>query len=250
MLLSLEHIIGGVDYLGDAVIDLDENLQVSWAFNSFEKLPSPVASPPTLNEVCSQPLNGCEPLSLALWAVDWTHTNTVSYVHEDGNLLLSMRNQDWILKIDYRDGQGSGDVIWTLGYGGDFTLVGTGGDRMPWFSHQHDVSVDGNELLVYDNGNVRRLFTPGAHSRGQVYRIDESTRTASLVVNATLGEYAGAFGSAQKLSNGNYQFGSGFVSGIRAQSIEVTPQGAVAYVNQVDGAFAYRSWRLASLYTP
>jgi len=35
-LVSLEHLIDGVEYLGDAVVDLDENLQVAWAFNSFE----------------------------------------------------------------------------------------------------------------------------------------------------------------------------------------------------------------------
>ena len=249
VLMSLEQMIGDVDYLGDAVVDLDENLQVTWAFNSFEKLPSPLDRPPTLNEACVSPqVDGCEPLSLAPWAVDWTHTNTISYVREDGNLLLSMRNQDRVLKIDYRNGQGTGDVVWTFGYTGDFTLIDPSGDPMPWFSHQHDVNMNGDELVVYDNGNVRRIVNPAAVSRGQVYRIDEEARTATLVVNVSLGDYSGAFGSAQKLTNGNYQFGSGFLPGMRALSTEVTPTGTVTYVNQVENAFAYRSWRLLNLY--
>jgi hypothetical protein len=249
VLMSMERLIGDVDYLGDAVIDLDENLQVTWAFNSFEKLPSPLLRPPTLGESCVSPrVDGCEPLTLAPWAVDWTHSNTVSYVKEDGNLLISMRNQDWVLKIDYRDGQGSGDVIWKLGFSGDFTLINPTGESMPWFSHQHDVSIDGNDLVLYDNGNVRRLFDPTAVSRGQVYRIDESARTATLVVNAPLADYSGAFGSAQKLLNGNYQFGSGFVPGMRTWSTEVAPNGTTTYNAQVEGSLAYRSWRLTSLY--
>jgi len=115
-------------------------------------------TPPTLNERCTSPLDGCELLSLAAWAVDWTHTNTISYVPRGRNLLLSVRNQDCVLKIDYRDGQGSGDVIWALGHGGDFTLADGAGEVLPWFSHQHDVSLDGDSVVLYDNGNVRHAL--------------------------------------------------------------------------------------------
>jgi Arylsulfotransferase (ASST) len=38
-------------------------------------------------------------------------TRTVVYSHDDGNLLLSMRHQSWILKIDYENGTGSGNSL-------------------------------------------------------------------------------------------------------------------------------------------
>ena len=37
-------------------------------------------------------------------AKDWLHTNSIAYSPADGNLLISMRHQDWVLKLDYRDG--------------------------------------------------------------------------------------------------------------------------------------------------
>ncbi len=57
---------------------------------------------------------------------DWTHSNALIYSASDGNLLLSMRHQSWILKIDYNNGAGSGNVLWRLGYQGDFALTQNG----------------------------------------------------------------------------------------------------------------------------
>ena len=49
----------------------------------------------------------------------------------DGNLLYSARHQDWLIKIDYANGAGSGRVIWRLGKDGDFTMRSD--DPSPWF---------------------------------------------------------------------------------------------------------------------
>jgi hypothetical protein len=40
-----------------------------------------------------------------------------------------------VIKIDYEDGQGSGDILWRLGYQGDFTL--TNGQSSDWVFAQH-----------------------------------------------------------------------------------------------------------------
>src|SRR5206468_12476360 len=116
--------------------------------------------------------------------------------------------QDWVLKIDYRNGEGDGHVLWRLGQGGDFTVNST--DANPWFSHQHNAHyIDDSTLVLFDNGNTRRASDPNAHSRGQVWTLDEQTMTATLVVNADLGNYSNAFGAAARLSNGDYSFTSG-----------------------------------------
>ena len=53
---------------------------------------------------------------------DWTHTNAVLYSADDGNLIVSIRHQNWLVKMDYSNGAGDGHVIWRLGYQGDFAL--------------------------------------------------------------------------------------------------------------------------------
>jgi arylsulfate sulfotransferase len=78
---------GSVPVLGDVIVDLDTNLQPVWVWNSFDHL-----------DINRQPM---------LFS-DWTHGNALLYSPSDGQLLISMRHQNWILKLDYRDGLGSG----------------------------------------------------------------------------------------------------------------------------------------------
>src|SRR5262249_24724336 len=153
------------------------------------------------------------------------------------NLVLSLRHQDWVIKIDYANGTGDGHIIWRLGNGGDFTVNST--DPNPWFSHQHDAHfVDDKTMVIFDNGNTRRASDPTADSRGQVWKSDEQTMTAPLVRNVDLGSYSGALGTAQRLSNGDYSFTLG-ENGPEpptpsAQTIEVRPDGSIAYILQAN----------------
>ena len=110
---------GDVDVIGDTIVVLDENWQVNWVWNSFEKLD--LSRLAVLGEVCTLDRPGCPTLVLAEQANDWLHSNAIDYSATDGNLILSVRHQDWVLKLDYRDGLGSGDVIWRLGVDGDFS---------------------------------------------------------------------------------------------------------------------------------
>lgn len=250
---------GVEDVIGDMVIDLDPDWQVAWVWNSFEHLD--VTRKALLDETCggSGILGVCGPLELADDANDWTHSNAITYL-PDGNLLVSMRHQDWVIKIDYADGTGSGDVLWRLGADGDFTLEQAGTpDPAPWFSHQHQPELYGSELVIYDNSNLRHESDENAHSRGQSYLIDEDTMTATLILNADLGVYSSFLGSAQKLANGNYHFLSGGIGGGTdvgtdlgipagdSQSTEVTPDGEIVYV-LATGATTYRSFRMPNLY--
>jgi hypothetical protein len=172
----------------------------------------------------------------------------------DGNILYSARHQDWVLKIDYENGLGSGAILWRLGNQGDFQISSS--DPNPWFSHQHDpnIEADGVTMAVFDDGNERVITDPNADSRGQVLTLDEQSRTAKLILNADLGTYSPALGSAQKLPGGNYHFDSGYFldpsgSGDRiAQAIEVNAAGSIVFGLQIDQA-EYRSFRMRDLYT-
>lgn len=239
---------GEVDVIGDMLVDLDENFQVVWAWNSFETMDlSRVA---LLGETCRNEQPGCPPVFLAPVANDWTHANSVHYTPGDGNLIVSVRHQDWVIKIDYRDGLGTGAIVWRMGKDGDFSIDSS--DPYPWFSHQHDAEFDvaGVPVMsIYDNGNVRVLGSPG-NSRGQTFLVDEAQRRVYPLLNVDLGVYAFAVGSAERLCNGNYSFDSGIVGATQhAQTLEVTPIGIPTFLLE-SSAPAYRTFRMIDLYTP
>ncbi len=217
-------------YTGDMVLVLDQDFQVVWAWDPFQWLDTNRL--PTLGEGPG----------------DWMHSNSIAWSPVDGDLVLSMRSQDWVIKIAYQGGNGDGHVVWRLGAGGDFAINST--DPSPWFSHQHDVRyINDNTLVLFDDGNTRRASDPNADSRGQVLVLDETTMQATLALNADLGNYSSALGSAQQLPNGDFVFDSGIQTGNRAifgQSIEVHPDGSKAYVLQVASP-DYRTYRTASL---
>lgn len=243
---------GPVDVIGDMILVLDAYSQVVWAWDAFDHLDP--RRPAVLGETCVRGGGGCAPFYLAGTANDWLHGNSIRLT-PDGNILYSVRHQDWLIKIDYRNGDGSGAILWRLGKDGDFRI--TSNDPYPWFSHQHDAGFlpnDNSTLMLFDNGNTRHSIDPNANSRGQVLRLDETNRVASFVLNADLGAYSIALGSAQLLSNGNYSFDVGWVLDANfqnptSQTIEVDPSGRIVY-NLQAATQEYRTFRMRDLYTP
>jgi len=258
VIAGVERLLEGVQgrlptgIVGDMIIVLNRNWQVVWVWNAFDHLD--VTRRATLDETCARDEPGCPPFSVADVVNDWTHTNAITYSPIDGNLLFSVRNQDWIVKADYRDGAGNGDVLWRLGPDGDFAIDASPNDPYPWLSHQHDPRfVDRRHLVVYDNGNTRCALIPDmCFSRGQVYHLDQSNRVATLTLSFNLGSYSFALGSAQPLSNGNFHFNSGTERGQRgglvATSDEVSSDGRSFVYAHLTELRVYRSWRLTNLY--
>ncbi len=237
------------NYVGELTAVLDRDFRVVWAWDAFDHLD--VNRGPVLGEILLP--GGPEPTGAVpnLPAVDWLHVNAVAWSPADGNLILSVRHQDWVIKIDYRAGAGDGHIIWRLGTGGDFAVNST--DPNPWFSHQHNPHyLDDHTLILFDNGNTRRAGDPTADSRGQVWTLDEVNRTATLAFDADLGNYSNQLGAAQRLSNGNYSFTSGS-QGQRptrfGQTIEVRPDGTRAYALATDRVdrLEFRSYRVRTL---
>ncbi|MGO4883610.1 MAG: aryl-sulfate sulfotransferase [Bryobacteraceae bacterium] len=245
-----------VDVMGDEILVLDTNWNVVWTWNGFDWLP--VNRTAILGETCTPCANigsgGCCPITLAPVANDWLHGNSITYDSTDGNLIMSMRHQDWVIKIDYENGAGDGHVIWTLGYQGDFTMVNTPNVPSPWFSHQHDVEIWTNKnpklLTVFDNGNTRHTTDPSADSRGQVLTLNEQAMTADIHTNLVFPFFSGAYGTSQILDNGNYWFQAGVVGGPNGpeptRSYEYVPSGySGTKVYGIEFAdTAYRSFRL------
>ena len=113
---------GRVDVVGDVLLVLDKNFQVVWAWNAFSHLD--VRRKATLNDTCAGP-PGCAVLTLIppgqTLANDWLHGNSLTFTG-DGDLLFSIRNQDWVIKVHYANATGTanGEILWRLGNQGDF----------------------------------------------------------------------------------------------------------------------------------
>lgn len=248
IVVSREKVVGVRKLLGDGILVLDRDFQLLWSFDSFEKLDVNRAA--VLGELCTTSgVGGCPPFSLPSPVEDWTHANSVSYT-DDGNFVMSLRHLDWVIKVRYANGAGNGDVLWKLGPQGDITLTNPGIASFPFNSHQHLATQKGNRLWLYDNGNTR-VNQQGGNSRGQVYSLNEAARTATLELNADLGVYAAALGSAQRLSNGNFAFGSGIFTPVGYHH-EVVPNplpgGTLNYRAQVANVW-YRTLRMRDMYT-
>lgn len=243
---------GPVDILGDLVIDLDADFQVTAVWNSFDHLDLKRASLADSKCKFGPGGGGCPPIFLADEANGWLHSNSLNYIPATGDFLISMPEQNWVLKIDWRDGTGTGKVQWRLGEGGDFRAMTD--DPSPWFSFQHDAGFDpvgSNLVSILDDGHTRKKKDPAANNRGQVWKLDESTHTATLMHNADLGVYSIAVGSAQALKTGGYSFEAGFINppSIYSRAVETSAGGTIVYVQQVDGAVVYRSFRVADMYS-
>ncbi len=260
---------GEFDILGDALVDLDERFNPVWVWSIFDNL-DPNRHP---YEFDKDPDH---------W--DWTHCNCVELT-PDGNLMLSTRNQNWVLKIDYENGNGGGTILWKLGYQGDFTLVGDDTADTDWFFAQHfphiltgtDTQI--TSLSVMDNGNDRCFATPagcgnsndpppGAFTRGAIFKIDETAMTASLAWQyavqlfgpSPVNAYSFWGGNVVQLLNGNIEICASEPVPVGSpapkkdapsQVIELTgplPSPQTVWQMQITTGGTYRSYRLPSLY--
>ena len=242
---------GTTDVAGDVLVDVDRSYKPDWVWSSFDHLDinrHPFQFPP-----------------------DWTHSDALLYSADDHDLLLSIRNQNWIVKIDYQDATGTGNIIWRLGEGGDFKLIG-GVDPTDWFYAQHGMNffspnTSGQfQLGLFDDGDDRR-FPPGVicgaagapvcdYSTVPVLLVDEAAMTATLmhhyIAPADLYSFFG--GQADLLPNGDIEvdFASAKAGAVMqeyqpaAAAVETSPQ--IVWQAVSPGYDQYRALRLPSLY--
>lgn len=150
---------------------------------------------------------------------DWSHGNGVCLDPSDGNLIVSVRHQDTIVKLD----RATGEVIWILSVPdgweepwASLRLQPVGALTWPYHAHAPELSADGR-LLLFDNGNFGRttpytgLGTDPSFSRIVEYRIDEVARTVTQTFareEASDGpQFSGAFGDADRLPTTDNRLG-------------------------------------------
>ncbi|HEY6387956.1 MAG TPA: aryl-sulfate sulfotransferase, partial [Candidatus Acidoferrum sp.] len=260
---TTETLADGTTPTGDVIIDLGdmENVggnnpnhtpQPVWAWNEFNHLD-------TNRRPYSYP--------------DWTHTNAVIYSSSDGDLIISMRHQNWLIKIDYDNGTGAGSIVWHLGYQGDFTLLNADGtpdsNNTDWFFAQHGPSfVTTNtsgqfSLVLFDNGDDRGVVDvvggtcgvtgqPACYSTAPLFNLDEAAGTATLAFHPTTADYSFFGGNAEVLKNGNVEYDEcGVTVSTNSSAVyEVTQSTPPQTVWQmsITGQYSYRAMRIGSMY--
>jgi hypothetical protein len=222
-------------------VDLDPNLKPVWTWSEFDALDinrAPDSYP------------------------DWTHSNALLYVPGDGNLLVSSRHQNWIIKLDYRNGAGTGNILWRLGYQGDFKLV-NGTEPQDWFYGQHQAAFVGAGttgkfmLTMMDNG-FNRVLPGGAQCSGTscysavpVYEVDEAAKTATIAWRNAFdpSKFSVWGGGATPLANGDLEYdlcAEGNDSEVDEVTVTSSPQ--IVWTLKATGQNLYRANRAPSLY--
>lgn len=173
--MALSFVFQDVDYgpagvlttAGDLIVEFTPAGEVVWTWDSFDHLDPQRVTEPFDTALVLHP-------DTAVPTYDWTHGNALVYDEASDSLLLSMRHQDWLLKIDHK----TGEVVWKLGKDGDFAVADDA-----FFYHQHapEWQKDGS-LLLYDNGVGDPDVEPAAvQSRAVRYALDLEAMTATRV---------------------------------------------------------------------
>jgi hypothetical protein len=229
---------------GNAIVDLDSNYNPVWVWDAFDHL-----------DVNRHPI----------FFPDWTHANALVYSPDNGNLLFSLRHQSWVLKIDYQNGNGPGDIIWKLGYQGDFTLSTS--VASDWFFAQHDPNIVTSnstgaiQLAMFDNGDGRPdangipcagLTPPVCYSTAAIFQVDENARTASRWWSFTT-PYSWWGGSTRVLPNSDVFVDETApadlnLTGTRVLEVTQSPNPTTVWQMEVPNQNSYRTIHLPSLY--
>ena len=133
-------------------------------------------------------------------APDIVHFNAMR-LDDDGNLICSFRHLDSIICLDRTKQEDQ--IKWIFsGKGDEFGLT-----ELQKTSGQHYVTVDGNEIMVFDNNNRDK------QTEIRSYALDMENKRAKLVRSLGFNnKFSQACGSVQKLNDSIYVIGWGWVT--------------------------------------
>lgn len=177
------------EIVGDMIVEFTPEGQVVWSWDSFDHLDTHRIGYDALD---------------AYWhvrgfpnAADWTHGNGVTYDECDDSVVVSLRLQDCVIKID----RASGDIVWILGDHQNWSaamqsrLLTPKGEhfRWPWYMHNPRITSEGT-IVMFDNGiyaarpGHKRLPFAKSFSRGVEYRVDKDAMTVEQVWASALSD--------------------------------------------------------------
>lgn len=163
-------------------------------------------------------------------SADYMHINSIAIDPADGNLIISCRNIDSVLKIDVK----TGSILWKLsGLGDEFGLTADQKTSRQHYAHY----TDNGSITVFDNGNVN------SQTRVVEYWLDENTHKLKKFEEYKIdGYFSYATGAVQRLDNDNDVFlvGWGFRSVGPGGTNNLYPQFSVIDFSQGKTLFEFR----------
>ncbi|WP_164505049.1 aryl-sulfate sulfotransferase [Companilactobacillus hulinensis] len=196
--------------------------------------------------------------------IDWFHQNALDYDSSDNSIMISGRNQDMIMKLDYKTNKiiwiysGKKKATWPKKYR-DKILTSTIGTTITGGQHglyllKHD--GDSEDIILYDNnidvtnGDKK---TSGKYSQAVEYKINTKNMTIDQTwsYGKSLGKtnFTSIIGYAERESNGNTLIDFGYKdNGNESNIIEVDSEGNQVFnltvKNSSSKAYAYRAYRI------
>lgn len=202
--------------------------------------------------------------------LDWFHQNSIDYDNSDDSIVISSRNQDLVMKLDYKTSKikwifsSKQASEWPLRY--RHLLLKLANKSSAFTGGQHAVTIwptnqKNKKQLVLFNNNVAvtngNKETSGQYSEGTSYLVDEDKKTIKQTwsYGKSLGKtnFSNVIGSTRKLDNGNYLIDYGYNNdGTTSHIVEVDPKTNKSVFNLEFSQFgvkgyAYRAERF-SLY--
>ncbi len=164
--------------IGDTIVEFTPEGEVVWSWNTFDHL---------------DPHRVGYNFTNYYWHVrgfpghmDWTHGNGVCHDPHDDTIMVSLRHQCAVLKIDRK----TSEIVWILGTHDNWSeeyqdkLLTPVGDEFAWHWHGHNPRVTGEgSFVMYDNNNLQAMpFDPPkppaeCFARAVEYEVDTEAMT-------------------------------------------------------------------------
>lgn len=184
-------------------------------------------------ELYASSVDGNDFLNEDVYAADYVHMNSMFIDPSDGNIIMSMRNLDSVIKIDKENNE----ILWQLGGAlDDFNLSD---EQSPSRQHHATITETGN-LILFDNG------TKNSQSRVLEFELDEAAKEVisfeEFTIEGAFGEFTG---SVQKLDEENDVFliGWGMRRNQQAMMSEIDFKNDSILSEIIDPEMEYESYR-------
>ena len=217
-----------VPWQGDRFIELDENNEIVWEWNTFNQIPLDEYNP-----YYAETYNATN-------SFDWTHSNSVLHDPFTESVIVSIRNLSRITSIDYN----SKIINWSLGESDFMTEIDFENELD--FSQQHSAQLtsEGN-LIFFDNARYQdpelsRCIEVGFDNSNEPYLIWEHVLPDSM--------FTGSRGECDRLENGNSLISAGRTGNV----IEVNAENELVWhlkvKNNLTDISIYRTQRAINLF--
>jgi hypothetical protein len=136
--------------------------------------------------------------------IDLTHANALDWDYNHGVIYLNLRHTDTFYKIN----ETNGDLIWSCGKFGNFTLLDAQGRNVSslWY-HSHDTTqISPGVFTMFDNDYDNMTNPNNCHSRMLEITVDETSMIARETFSweAPKSYWSPVWGSVSVLPNGNF----------------------------------------------